>query len=338
MPYVEGFGTWPFGEEWLWEAVACRLPAAARPARARRGPGHGRPDAGAVRPARDPAGRGGRPARRLPRRDRAGSCTTRTRPASTAPASPSWRPRCGAQRATTRAPPRRSGPIATSSRRSRLADSGACELWTSSATPRGAAAARHRRGPAPAGGYRGRGARAPLRRPGRAGSGYPSARTRRASSATSPTMGVRVDLRRPDGRPRPRRARAARARADRGRRGGGTDRLADGPARVGRRARLPGRPPCYRDYHHRTNHDLRPWNIGGEPVRRGRRAAAAPPSTRATSWPAASQRLDAYAEERGRPGLLCCALDTELLGPLVVRGPGLAGGGGRPPRARRASS
>jgi 1,4-alpha-glucan branching enzyme len=23
MPYVEGHGTWPFGEEWLWEAVAC---------------------------------------------------------------------------------------------------------------------------------------------------------------------------------------------------------------------------------------------------------------------------------------------------------------------------
>jgi 1,4-alpha-glucan branching enzyme len=23
MPYVEGFGTWPFGEEWLWEATAC---------------------------------------------------------------------------------------------------------------------------------------------------------------------------------------------------------------------------------------------------------------------------------------------------------------------------
>src|SRR4051812_49926860 len=22
MPYVEGFGPWPFGEEWLWEAVA----------------------------------------------------------------------------------------------------------------------------------------------------------------------------------------------------------------------------------------------------------------------------------------------------------------------------
>ena len=27
MPYVEGFGTWPFGEEWLWEALAsCYLP------------------------------------------------------------------------------------------------------------------------------------------------------------------------------------------------------------------------------------------------------------------------------------------------------------------------
>ena len=37
MPYVEGFGTWPFGEEWLWEAVATLLPAAAR--RARRAPG-----------------------------------------------------------------------------------------------------------------------------------------------------------------------------------------------------------------------------------------------------------------------------------------------------------
>ena len=27
MPYVEGFGTWPFGEEWLWEAIAgCYVP------------------------------------------------------------------------------------------------------------------------------------------------------------------------------------------------------------------------------------------------------------------------------------------------------------------------
>jgi 1,4-alpha-glucan branching enzyme len=27
MPYVEGFGTWPFGEEWLWEAIlSCYVP------------------------------------------------------------------------------------------------------------------------------------------------------------------------------------------------------------------------------------------------------------------------------------------------------------------------
>ena len=39
MPYVEGYGTWPFGEEWLWEAVAtCYLPLldAVRAARRRR--------------------------------------------------------------------------------------------------------------------------------------------------------------------------------------------------------------------------------------------------------------------------------------------------------------
>ena len=36
MPYVEGFGTWPFGEEWLWEAVATLVRAVARRARAAR--------------------------------------------------------------------------------------------------------------------------------------------------------------------------------------------------------------------------------------------------------------------------------------------------------------
>ena len=29
MPYVEGFGTYPFGEEWLFDAVAPLLPAGA---------------------------------------------------------------------------------------------------------------------------------------------------------------------------------------------------------------------------------------------------------------------------------------------------------------------
>jgi 1,4-alpha-glucan branching enzyme len=71
--------------------------------------------------------------------------------------------------------------------------------------------------------------------------------------------------------------------------------------------------PAYRDYHRRTTHDLRPWNIGGEPYRPADAAAQA----RAHAADFVSrviERLDRYAAQRGRPGLLCFALDTELLG------------------------
>ena len=57
MPYVEGFGTWPFGEEWLWEAVACVYLPLIELLGGARGAGHARGHAGAVRPARDPARR-----------------------------------------------------------------------------------------------------------------------------------------------------------------------------------------------------------------------------------------------------------------------------------------
>ena len=51
MPYVEGFGTWPFGEEWLWEAMAgCYLPLL-RPARRARAAGDALGDAGTGRSA-----------------------------------------------------------------------------------------------------------------------------------------------------------------------------------------------------------------------------------------------------------------------------------------------
>jgi 1,4-alpha-glucan branching enzyme len=71
--------------------------------------------------------------------------------------------------------------------------------------------------------------------------------------------------------------------------------------------------PAYRDYHGRTVHDLKPWNIGGRPYRRYEalklaRAHAQDFVRRAIA------RLDRYREERGRPGLACFALDTELLG------------------------
>ena len=71
--------------------------------------------------------------------------------------------------------------------------------------------------------------------------------------------------------------------------------------------------PAYRDYHRRTYHDLRPWSIGG--------GSYDPDAARALAREHARDfvgscvaRLDDYSEARGRAGLLCCALDTELLG------------------------
>ncbi len=62
----------------------------------------------------------------------------------------------------------------------------------------------------------------------------------------------------------------------------------------------------YRDHHRRTTHDLRPWNNGGDPYRAGEARVLAREHAR-----------DFVDRARGRVadgGLLCCALDTELLG------------------------
>jgi 1,4-alpha-glucan branching enzyme len=71
--------------------------------------------------------------------------------------------------------------------------------------------------------------------------------------------------------------------------------------------------PAYRDYHGRTVHDLKPWNIGGRPYRHYEALKLARSHARDFVKKAIA-RLDAYREERGRPGLSCFALDTELLG------------------------
>jgi 1,4-alpha-glucan branching enzyme len=71
--------------------------------------------------------------------------------------------------------------------------------------------------------------------------------------------------------------------------------------------------PAYRDYHGRTVHDLKPWNIGGRPYRHYEALKLARSHAR-DFVKRAIARLDAYREERGRPGLSCFALDTELLG------------------------
>ena len=71
--------------------------------------------------------------------------------------------------------------------------------------------------------------------------------------------------------------------------------------------------PIYRDYYRRTVHDLTPWNHSGEPYRRFQALALAREHARDFVG-RCIRRLDAYGAERGRPGLLCCALDSELLG------------------------
>jgi len=69
----------------------------------------------------------------------------------------------------------------------------------------------------------------------------------------------------------------------------------------------------YRDYHRRTVHDLRPWSNGGAPYRPADATALAREHA-AEFVSRCVDRLDSYGEGRGRPGLLCCAFDTELLG------------------------
>jgi 1,4-alpha-glucan branching enzyme len=71
--------------------------------------------------------------------------------------------------------------------------------------------------------------------------------------------------------------------------------------------------PRYRDYHGKTLHDLHPWSIAGEPYARA--AAEALVREHARDFVSrCGQRLDAYRAERGRPGVITCAIDTELLG------------------------
>jgi 1,4-alpha-glucan branching enzyme len=78
--------------------------------------------------------------------------------------------------------------------------------------------------------------------------------------------------------------------------------------------------PYYRDHHHRTEHDLKPWSNMGAPYHPERAAALAAEHAR-DFVDRCLDRLDRYRAERGRPGLLCCALDAELLGHWWYEGP-----------------
>jgi 1,4-alpha-glucan branching enzyme len=69
----------------------------------------------------------------------------------------------------------------------------------------------------------------------------------------------------------------------------------------------------YRDYHRRTVHDLKPWNNRGEPYDRA--AAEALAADHAHDF------VERAAARVDRGGMLCCALDTELLGHWWYEGP-----------------
>lgn len=71
--------------------------------------------------------------------------------------------------------------------------------------------------------------------------------------------------------------------------------------------------PRYRDYHRGTVHHMRPWSNGGETYSPDAARAAAHEHARDFVVRAIA-RLDDYRDRSGRPGVLCCAFDTELLG------------------------
>jgi 1,4-alpha-glucan branching enzyme len=78
--------------------------------------------------------------------------------------------------------------------------------------------------------------------------------------------------------------------------------------------------PAYRDYHRKTRYDLRPWSTTGAPYDHEQALAQAREHAR-HFVASVRERLDEYAAQRGRPGLVCCALDTELLGHWWYEGP-----------------
>jgi 1,4-alpha-glucan branching enzyme len=70
---------------------------------------------------------------------------------------------------------------------------------------------------------------------------------------------------------------------------------------------------AYRDYHHHTVHHHRPWANDGSPYRHD--AALALAREHAADFVARTlARIDACREALGHPPVLVCALDTELLG------------------------
>jgi 1,4-alpha-glucan branching enzyme len=78
--------------------------------------------------------------------------------------------------------------------------------------------------------------------------------------------------------------------------------------------------PAFADFHRKSLRGARPWRIDGEPYDPGlgQRRAAELGSDFAAS---AAERLERYRGDRDRPGLIVFAIDTELLGHWWWEGP-----------------
>ncbi len=78
--------------------------------------------------------------------------------------------------------------------------------------------------------------------------------------------------------------------------------------------------PAFADFHRKSLRGARPWAIDGSPYDPGRAEARARELGREFAA-AAAERLRRFAAERGRRGLLVFAIDTELLGHWWWEGP-----------------
>jgi 1,4-alpha-glucan branching enzyme len=78
--------------------------------------------------------------------------------------------------------------------------------------------------------------------------------------------------------------------------------------------------PLYADFHRRSLRGARPWAIGGEPYDPAAATARAREQGR-EFLAATAARLERFATERGRDGLIVFAIDTELLGHWWWEGP-----------------
>jgi 1,4-alpha-glucan branching enzyme len=78
--------------------------------------------------------------------------------------------------------------------------------------------------------------------------------------------------------------------------------------------------PVYADFHRKSLRGMRTWTIGGDPYDPA--AAAARARAQAAEFvAAAAARLERFASARGRAGLIVFAIDTELLGHWWWEGP-----------------